>query len=49
MQECKDGSEIYKYQRIQLLNIKFINGILGVRLTRLDCKIEFEPQSTIEP
>ena len=31
MQECRDESEIYNYQRIQLLNnkLKFINGILG--------------------
>ena len=28
----------YKYQRIQLWNNKFLNGILGVRLTWLDCK-----------
>ena len=37
MQECRDESEIYNYQRIQLLNNEFINGILGVRLTWLDC------------
>ena len=28
MKECRDESEIYNYQRIQLLNNKFINGIL---------------------
>ena len=38
MQECRDESEIYNYQRIQLSNNKFINVILGVRLTWLDCK-----------
>ena len=46
MQECRDESEIYNYQRIQLLNNKFINGILywGVRLTWLDCKTQ-EPKN----
>ena len=29
MQECRHESEIYNYQRIQLLNNKFINGLLG--------------------
>ena len=29
MQECRDESEIYNYQRIQLSNNKFINEILG--------------------
>ena len=29
IQECRDQSEIYNYQRIQLLNNKFINGFLG--------------------
>ena len=29
MQECRDESEIYNYQRIQLSNTKFINVILG--------------------
>ena len=29
--------EVYKYQRIQLLNNKFIYGILGVRFTWIDC------------
>ena len=29
MKECRDESEIYNYQRIQLLNNKFINGILA--------------------
>ena len=29
MQKCKDESEIYNYQRIQLWNSKFINGIMG--------------------
>ena len=29
MQECRDESEIYNYQRIQRSNNKFINGILG--------------------
>ena len=38
MQEWRDKSEIHIYQRIQLSNNKFINGILGVRLTWLDCK-----------
>ena len=28
MQECRDESEIYNYQRIQLLNNQFINVIL---------------------
>ena len=32
MQECRDESEIYNYQQIQLLNDKFINGILGSTL-----------------
>ena len=32
MQECRDESEIYNHQRIQLSNTKFINGILGVTL-----------------
>ena len=27
--ECRDESEIYNYQRIQLSNNKFIDGILG--------------------
>ena len=45
MQECRDESEIYNYQRIQFSHNKFINGILGkgagrgVRLTWLDCKV----------
>ena len=39
MQECRDESEIDNYQRIQLLNNKFINGVWwGVRLSWLDCK-----------
>ena len=49
MKECRDESEIYNYQWIQLLNNKnnkFINGILAgggkgggrVCLTRFDCK-----------
>ena len=29
MQECRDETEIYNYQRIQVSNNKFINGILG--------------------
>ena len=29
MQERKDESQIYNYQRIQLSNDKFINGILA--------------------
>ena len=29
MRECRDESEIHKYQRIQLSNNKFINRILG--------------------
>ena len=40
MQECRDESEIYIYQWIQLSNNKFINvisGAGGVRLTWLDC------------
>ena len=38
MQECRDESEIYIYQWIQLLNNKFINSFrAGVRLTWLDC------------
>jgi len=37
MQEWRDESEIYNYQRIQLSNNKFINEILGVRLTWQDC------------
>ena len=38
--ECRvDESEIYNQQQIQLLNNKFVNGILGVCLTWLDCKI----------
>ena len=32
MQECRDESEIYNYQQIQLLNNKFINEILGSTL-----------------
>ena len=46
MQECRDESEVYNYQRIQFLHNKFINGISGkggggggVRLTWLDCKV----------
>ena len=39
MQECTDESNIYNYQRIQLSNNKFINGIFGVRLTWVDCNI----------
>ena len=40
MQECRDESEIYSYQRIQLsVNIKFINVILGVTL---DCNMLFQ-------
>ena len=44
MKGCRDESEIYNHQQIQLLNNKVINGILagggggGVCLTRLDCK-----------
>ena len=40
IQECRDQSEIYKEQRIQLLNNKFINGyFLGGMLDQLvDCK-----------
>ena len=29
MQECRDESESYNYQQIQLSNNKLINGILG--------------------
>ena len=29
MQECRDESDIYNYKQIQLLNNKFIYGILG--------------------
>ena len=39
MQEYTDESDIYNYQRIQLSNNKFINGIFGVRLTWVDCNI----------
>ena len=45
MQEYRDESEIYNYQRIQFSHNKFINGISGkgagwvVRLTWLDCKV----------
>ena len=38
MQECRDESDIYNYQRIQLSNNKFIMGAWGVRLTWLDGK-----------
>ena len=38
MQECRDESEIYNCQWTQLSNNKFIDGILGVCLTLLDCK-----------
>ena len=38
MQDWTDGSEIHNYQRIQPSNNKFIDGILGVRLTWYDCK-----------
>ena len=41
MQECRDECEIYNYQRIQLSNNKFINRILRVRLTWLDCNLFF--------
>ena len=50
MQKCRDESEIYKYQRIQLSNDKFINEILRgmvvgggytYSLTWLDCKRNF--------
>ena len=41
MLECRDESEIYNYQRIHLLNNKFINVILGVHLTWLDGNISF--------
>jgi len=41
MQECRDESEIYNYQRIQLSNNKFINGAWGVRLTWFDCNSHF--------
>ena len=47
MQECRDESEIYNYQQIQLLNNKFINVILGVMLdltvTHYKGKIKFQP------
>ena len=39
MQECRDESEIYNYQQIQLSNNKLINEMLGVRLTWLDCNL----------
>ena len=45
MQECRDESEIYNYQRIQLLHDKFINGILGVPKVRLDCNSDFVTNS----
>ena len=38
MQERKDESQIYNYQRIQLSNDKFMNGILA---GMLDCKSYF--------
>ena len=38
MQDWTDMSEIHNYQRIQPSNNKFIDGILGVRLTWNDCK-----------
>ena len=41
MQECRNESEIYNYQRVQLSNNKFINGILRVRMTWFDCKRSF--------
>ena len=34
MQECRDETEIYNYQEIQLSKNKFINGILGDTLYR---------------
>ena len=36
-QECKNESEIYNYQRIQLSNDKFINRNLEESLTWFDC------------
>ena len=46
MQECRDESEIYNFQHIQVSNNKFINGILGggggVRLIWLDCIALFQ-------
>ena len=43
MQECRDESEIYNYQHIQVSNNKFIDGILGgVRLIWLDCIALFQ-------
>ena len=45
IQECRDESEIYNYQRIQLSQNKFINGILrgggGVPLNWLHCNGHF--------
>ena len=39
MQEYRDKSEIYNYPMDSILSNKFINGILGVCLTWLDCNI----------
>ena len=36
MQQYRDESEIYNYQRIRLWNNKFIKGILGARWGTLD-------------
>ena len=36
MQECRDESEIYNYQQIQLMNNSLMES-WGVRLTWLDC------------
>ena len=45
IQECRDESEIYNYQRIRLSQNKFINGILrgggGVPLNWLHCNGHF--------
>ena len=43
MQECIDESEMYNYQGIQPSNNKFINEILGVHFTWLECNSHFTP------
>ena len=51
MQECRDETDIYNYQRIQPSNNKFITAILGVggrevRLTCPECIMNLSERST---
>ena len=52
MQECRDETDVYNYQRIQPSNNKFINAILGVgggggvRLTCPECIVNLSDRST---